>query len=86
MANGPNIFQMLLVITSKSNTLKDVENRSDIALLNDDAVLVERDRVHAVHDLAYLRILEFLQEVVVDDCLSYQRPHAIHTHTHTLTQ
>ena len=56
--------------------MEDVENGADVALLDDDAVLLERNRVHAVDDLAYLRVLELLQEVVVEYRLSYQRPNA----------
>lgn len=52
-------------------TLKDVEDRSDVTFLDDDAVCLELDGVDAIDDFSNLDIIQVLQEVVVEHRLSY---------------
>lgn len=48
-------------------TFHYVDYAADIAFLDDETASAVLDRVHAVHDLADLRHLEVLHEVIVQD-------------------
>lgn len=50
-------------------TFHDVDQGADVTLLDDAAVLAVLHRIHAVHDLLDLRLLQVLHEVIVLDGL-----------------
>lgn len=50
-------------------TFHDVDQRAHVTLLDDAAVLAILHRIHAVHDLLDLRLLQVLHEVIVLDGL-----------------
>lgn len=58
--------------------MEHVDNGSNVAFLDDDAVLLKVDRIDAVDDLSHLRVIQVLQEVIVEYRLTYQFPRTAH--------